>query len=58
MKKREVVISINDYCKEPFEEVDLIFWRNNLSEALENYDVEITKVEVRNVDETRTVDDK
>jgi citrate lyase gamma subunit len=51
MVKREIVISIDDNCDEPFEIVDGDFIRNGISEMLASYDVEITKVEVRDVSE-------
>lgn len=49
MRKREIVISIDDYCEEPFEPLDITYFNKQLSEMLMDYDIEITKVEARDV---------
>jgi hypothetical protein len=54
MRKREIIISIDDNCNEPFEDVDIKHWNNVVSEMLENYDIEITKIEVRDKKEDAT----
>lgn len=46
-KKRQIIISIDDWCDEPFEDIDLRHWKAVVDEMLENYDIEITKVEVK-----------
>ncbi len=47
MNKREIVIFIDNYCDEPFEITDINYFNNELSKMLIDYDIEITKVEVR-----------
>ena len=47
LKKRQIIISIDDYCKLPFDDTDIKHWNNVVSEMLEDYDLEITKIEVR-----------
>lgn len=46
-RKREIVISIDDWCEKPFEKVDKAYFEDELSEMLMDYDIEITNVEVR-----------
>jgi len=51
IRKREIIISINDYCEEPFEKTDISYFNNELSKMLMDYDIEITKVEIKDVKE-------
>ncbi len=52
MKKRKIVISIDDNCEEPFELTDINHWSQELNNMLMEYDIEITKIEVKEADET------
>jgi hypothetical protein len=52
-RKREIIISIDDYCEEPFEKTDVSYFNNELSKMLMDYDIEITKVEIRDVKEEK-----
>jgi len=56
MKKRQIIISIDDYCKLPFGDTDIKHWNNVVSEMLENYDLEITKIEVRDCETEQSND--
>jgi hypothetical protein len=56
MLKREIIISINDNCKEPFNDTDFQHIKNGMADILSDYDVEVTKVEVRN--KMRDLDDE
>jgi len=52
-KKRQIIISIDDWVEEGFNQTDKNYWDKALSGALAHYDIEITKVEVKDVDEIR-----
>lgn len=45
--KRRIIININDWCKEPFEDTDLKHWKQVTEEMLENYDIEILEVKFK-----------
>ncbi len=44
--KRKIVIHIDDYCEEPFIPTDNQYFRNQVTEMLADYDVEITGVTI------------
>jgi len=49
-RKRQIIITIDDYCNNlPFEKVDLNFWNNQLSKILMDYDIEIEKIEIKDL---------
>ena len=52
-KKRQIIISIDDWTNEEFQESDIRYFSNKLGEILVYYDIEITKVEVKDADEVR-----
>lgn len=51
IRKRQIVIDIDDFRVEPFEKADVRYFENELTKMLLDYDVQITKVEVRDVNE-------
>ena len=44
--KRQIVVSIDDWCEEPFEAVDNQYFQQQISEVFEPYDVQVNKVEI------------
>lgn len=52
-RKRQIVISIDDWCDERFATTDIEYFNDQLSRMLMDYDVEITKVEIKEADEAR-----
>lgn len=53
IKKRQIIITFNDFCSEPFEVVDKDYFNRQLRKVLEPYDVEVISVEVKDVTETQ-----
>lgn len=52
-RKRQIIISIDDWCDEPFIAADKAYFDRELSSLLFHYDVEITGVEIKDADEIR-----
>ena len=51
--KRQIVIHIDDWCDLPFQLIDIKYWNDELSKMLINYNIEITKIEIKEENEIR-----
>ncbi len=45
-KKRKIVIHIDDYCVEPFEDTDLKHFKDEMEDMLADYDIQVTAVTI------------
>ena len=53
MKKKRIIIYIDDNCDEDFNHVDVFHIQKHAEDMLMAYDVEITKIEIKEEDEVR-----
>lgn len=52
-KKKRLIFEFDDYCEEPFAAHDLVHIKEEMTDALADYDLEITSVKVEDVNDPR-----